>query len=131
MLFRSSSARNPQGGIIEDISTITLEFADGSTGVLNYLANGPKSFPKEEFTLVWDGKVARLNNFTRLQHWGSMALPMRHWASQQKGHLQTLDRWLKSLHDPTLRDDTNTLLEVSRWTLNAAPACQSEPKLER
>ncbi len=128
---QTSSARNPQGGIIEDISTITLEFADGSTGVLNYLANGPKSFPKEEFTLVWDGKVARLNNFTRLQHWGSMALPMRHWASQQKGHLQTLDRWLKSLHDPTLRDDTNTLLEVSRWTLNAAPACQSEPKLER
>ena len=116
----TTHAQNAQGEAIEDIATITLRFADGSTGVLNYLANGPKSFPKEEFTLFWDGKVARLDNFNRLQYWGSSTPTMRHWTSQQKGHLPTLDRWVKSLNDPCFRDDATTLFEVSRWTIKAS-----------
>jgi predicted dehydrogenase len=116
----STYARNAQGGDIEDMATITLRFADGSTGVLNYLSNGAKRFPKEEFTLFWDGKVARLDNFNKLQYWGCATPTLRHMASQQKGHLQTLDRWMKSLQDPSLRDDVSTLFEVSEWTIKAS-----------
>jgi predicted dehydrogenase/threonine dehydrogenase-like Zn-dependent dehydrogenase len=118
--IQSTYAGDPQGRNIEDMATIALRFADGSTGVLNYLSNGPKSFPKEEFTLMWDGKVARLDNFNKLKFWGCTAPTMRHWMTQQKGHLQTLDRWIKSLHDPDLRDDASILLEVSEWTIKAS-----------
>jgi len=116
-------ARDAAGGPIEDLATLTAQFEDGSIGTLHYLSNGPKSFPKEEYTLFWDGKVARLNNFTYLKYWGNMVPAMRHWVSQEKGHRQTLDRWIKSLSTVEYRDDFSTIAEVSRWTIVASLNC--------
>jgi len=108
------------GDPIEDLATVTLAFADGSVGVLNYLANGHKGFPKEEYTLFWEGRQARLTNFKRLEYWGVTASGLRHRWSQDKGHQATLSQWLEGCADPSLRPSLEVLLEVSRWAIRAA-----------
>lgn len=69
----------------EDNVAINLAFADGSLGQINYIAKGSKRFPKERVTVMWDGKVAELDNYRYLRFFGcsernSKAL----W--QDKGH---------------------------------------------
>jgi predicted dehydrogenase/threonine dehydrogenase-like Zn-dependent dehydrogenase len=60
-----------QGGAdFEDTASITLEFADGSLGQVNYVSIGHKTYPKEHCTATWDGKTLELNNFLRLKGYG-------------------------------------------------------------
>jgi predicted dehydrogenase len=50
----------------QDNVTITLTFPDGSVGVIDYLANGDKSFPKEYIEVFCGGQVAVLDDFRNL-----------------------------------------------------------------
>jgi predicted dehydrogenase len=51
----------------EDNVSITLTFPDGSIGVVDYLANGDKSFPKERVEVFCGGAIAVLDDFRSLQ----------------------------------------------------------------
>ncbi len=51
----------------QDNVCITLSFEDGSVGVVNYLANGDKSFPKERVEVFCGGRVAVLEDFRSLE----------------------------------------------------------------
>src|SRR6185436_13181852 len=51
----------------EDNVSMTFTFPDGSVGVVDYLANGDKSFPKERIEVFCDGMVAVLDDFRVLQ----------------------------------------------------------------
>ncbi len=58
----------PDGGKYrEDNVSMTFAFADGSLGVVDYLANGDKSFPKERVEVFCGGMVAVLDDFVSLQ----------------------------------------------------------------
>jgi len=58
----------PDGGKYrEDNVSMTCTFPDGSIGVVDYLANGDKSFPKERVELFCGGMVAVLDDFVSLQ----------------------------------------------------------------
>jgi hypothetical protein len=54
----------------QDNVTMTFTFADGSIGVVDYLANEDKSFPKERVEAFCGGKVAVLDDFRSLELWG-------------------------------------------------------------
>jgi predicted dehydrogenase len=54
----------------EDKMSISLSFADGSIGTVNYFGNGHKGYPKEMLEVFSEGRVLRLNNFRRLQGYG-------------------------------------------------------------
>ena len=58
-----------------DCAVISLTFADGSIGTLQYFANGHRSFPKERLTVFCDGKVLELDNFRVLRGYGWSELP--------------------------------------------------------
>jgi predicted dehydrogenase/threonine dehydrogenase-like Zn-dependent dehydrogenase len=81
-----------QGGASDCISgsdtvTATLSFADGSTGTLQYISSGHRSFPKERITVFCDGRVLELDNFRTLRGWGWPKFSRRRtWFSQDKGH---------------------------------------------
>ena len=47
----------------EDNVSMTFTFPDGSIGVVDYFANGDKSFPKERVEVFCEGKVAVLDDF--------------------------------------------------------------------
>ncbi|MEW6241151.1 MAG: bi-domain-containing oxidoreductase [Chloroflexota bacterium] len=58
----------PDGGKYrEDNVSMTFTFPDGSVGVIDYLANGDKSFPKERVEVFCEGKIAVLDDFRTLQ----------------------------------------------------------------
>lgn len=56
--------------ISDDKVSITLEFEDGSVGLINYLANGHKSVSKERLEVFVAGRVLQLDNFRRLVAYG-------------------------------------------------------------
>ena len=46
---------------------MTFTFPDGSLGVVDYLSNGDKSFPKERVEVFCNGRVAVLDDFRTLE----------------------------------------------------------------
>ncbi len=58
----------PDGGKYrEDNVSMTFTFPDGSLGIVDYLANGDKSFPKERVEVFCGGQIAILDDFVSLQ----------------------------------------------------------------
>jgi predicted dehydrogenase/threonine dehydrogenase-like Zn-dependent dehydrogenase len=58
----------PDGGKYrEDNVSMTFTFPDGSIGIVDYLANGDKSFPKERVEVFCGGQIAVLDDFVSLQ----------------------------------------------------------------
>ena len=51
----------------QDNVSMTFTFPDGSVGVVDYLANGDKSFPKERLEVFCGGRVAVLDDFRSLE----------------------------------------------------------------
>jgi predicted dehydrogenase len=51
----------------EDNVSMTFTFPDGSLGVVDYLANGDKSLPKERVEVFCGGRVAVLDDFRALE----------------------------------------------------------------
>jgi predicted dehydrogenase/threonine dehydrogenase-like Zn-dependent dehydrogenase len=56
-----------KGKYREDNVSMTFSFPDGSIGVVDYLANGDKSFPKERVEVFCGGKIGVLNDFRSLE----------------------------------------------------------------
>jgi predicted dehydrogenase/threonine dehydrogenase-like Zn-dependent dehydrogenase len=58
----------PDGGKYrQDNVSMTFTFPDGSIGIVDYLANGDKSFPKERVEVFCSGQIAILDDFVSLQ----------------------------------------------------------------
>ena len=51
----------------DDNVSMTFTFPDGSLGIVDYLANGDKSFPKERVEVFCGGEIAVLDDFVSLQ----------------------------------------------------------------
>ncbi len=51
----------------EDNVSMTFTFPDGSIGVVDYLANGDKSFPKERVEVFCGGRIGVLDDYVSLQ----------------------------------------------------------------
>jgi len=72
--------------IRQDKMTILLEFADGSTGTVHYLANGSKNFPKERIEIFSEGRVLVMDNFKSLRAYGWKGFSKKSLSRQDKGH---------------------------------------------
>jgi predicted dehydrogenase/threonine dehydrogenase-like Zn-dependent dehydrogenase len=70
----------------QDKMTILLEFSDGSTGVVHYLANGSKNFPKERVEVFSEGRILVLDNFKLLRGYGWKGFNKLGLSRQDKGH---------------------------------------------
>jgi predicted dehydrogenase len=71
----------------EENVVLTVELADGSIGVIHYLANGGRSMPKERIEVFGGGLSAALDDFRRLELFSAerratFRAPLR----QDKGH---------------------------------------------
>lgn len=68
-----------------DTVTLMLEFEDGSIGVIHYLANGEKGFPKERLEVFCSGRILQLDNFRKLHGWGWRGFSSMNLWRQDKG----------------------------------------------
>lgn len=84
----------------EDNLSMTFTFPDGSIGVVDYLANGDKSFPKERLEVFSGGRVAVLDDFRKLEmvHDGQHRIA-RSMLRQDKGHFGEWQAFVKAIRE--------------------------------
>jgi len=114
------SARDRNGCVVDDVAHLSLEFADGSTGVVHYLSNGSRAFPKERVECFWDGRTASIDNWRRLLGYEGVLPWIERTRRMDKGHASEITEWLKAVSagGPT-PIPFEELLEVSRWAIRA------------
>jgi predicted dehydrogenase/threonine dehydrogenase-like Zn-dependent dehydrogenase len=79
----------PDGGrYSQDNLSVTIEFENGSLGVMTYVANGDKGFPKEFLEVFGGGMAARMDNYRTLMIRGGRGTTIQRKARlrQDKGH---------------------------------------------
>jgi predicted dehydrogenase/threonine dehydrogenase-like Zn-dependent dehydrogenase len=113
-----------------DNLTVTVECANGSTGVLTYVANGDRAFSKESLEVFGGGLAASLVDYRSLticQH-GRRDVHTR-WLRQDKGHRAIWRAWVSHLRgeipDPLPFNDlvtsTITILAAERSRQTGGP----------
>lgn len=80
-----------------DTATLTLAFADGSTGTVHYFANGHRSLSKERLEVFCGGKVLALDNFRVLQGYGWRGFSRMKLRRQDKGHTAGIAAFLRAV----------------------------------
>lgn len=64
----NAMGENPEDNT--DNASILLKYANGSTAVINYFANGSKSYPKERIEVFCDQRVFVIDNWRKLEAYG-------------------------------------------------------------
>ena len=82
----------------EDNVSMTFTFPDGSIGVVDYLANGDKSFPKERVEVFCGGQIAILDDFVSLQTIKD-GKKKETKSSQNKGWVEEWKIFAQAIHD--------------------------------
>jgi predicted dehydrogenase/threonine dehydrogenase-like Zn-dependent dehydrogenase len=86
----------PDAGGHNDTVNINITFANGSTGVVAYYANGPKSMPKEYIEVFHNGSSGVINNFKELRLFGKTKQKKK-LLNLDKGQKQMVEQFLQSL----------------------------------
>ena len=115
--------RSPALPITSDKATLTLEFADGSTGPILYVANGHEAFPQERLEVFCAGRVLQLDNFRVLRGWGWPGFSrMRLWR-QDKGQEACARAFMTSIQEGRASPiAVDQIIEVSRASIEAQAA---------
>ena len=114
--------------ITEDKAAIMLGFADGSFGVIHYLANGAPSFPKERIEVFTAGRTLQLDNFLKLKGYGWPGFKKSSLIRQDKGQAACAAAFLKAVETggpPPI--PATELFEVAQVTLEATDQLRSQP----
>ncbi len=90
----ASAIPDPQN--FNDTVNINIEFANGSTGVVAYYANGSKSLSKEYFEAHHAGRSAVLKDFRELEIYGRRPEKDKSW-SQNKGQAKMVADFIDSV----------------------------------
>lgn len=85
------------GRVGDDSCVITLGFADGSIGSINYFANGPKNLPKERLLIAADTMAIEVENFRCTTiHCNGTSRKLQS-LKQDKGHAAEIREFVKLL----------------------------------
>ena len=95
-----SAVALPNGGKYrEDNVSMTFTFPDGSIGVVDYLANGDKSFPKERVEVFCGGAVAVLDDFRSLETVREGKRNTVKLWGQDKGHFNEMQAFIHAIRE--------------------------------
>lgn len=101
-----------------DTFTISLTFKNGSVGVVNYFANGHKSYPKERLEVFCGEKNLVLDNFNSLKGFGFKKFKSMSLSKQDKGHAQEIKDFIQSLEKKTELIPEREIYEISKLVIN-------------
>jgi predicted dehydrogenase/threonine dehydrogenase-like Zn-dependent dehydrogenase len=107
----------PGVGVVEDKTSITLGFADGSFGTIMYLANGSASYPKERVEVFAAGRVLQLDNFRKLRGYGWPGFRSLNLWKQDKGQKACAAAFLAALDLGKPAIPAEEIFEVARVTI--------------
>jgi predicted dehydrogenase/threonine dehydrogenase-like Zn-dependent dehydrogenase len=98
----------------EDNVCVTIDFADGSTGSLVYVAEGCKTLPKERVEVHGSGRSAVIDNFASLELYGGSRASKRRLPG--KGFAEELDAFVSSLRSGKPAIPLRSLIATSETT---------------
>lgn len=110
----------------EDNVSMTFTFPDGSIGVVDYLASGDKSFPKERVEVFCGGCVAVLDDFRALETVKDGKKKTAKLIGQDKGHfreMQAFAQVIRSGGQPPIPYDQ--LMGVTKATFAAVQSLRT------
>ena len=91
----NSMGQNPKENT--DNATILLKYTNGSTGAINYFANGNKAYSKERIEVYSQGRTMIIDNFRKSEYFGTKASGMSR--SQDKGHFRQFELFLERINN--------------------------------
>ncbi|HAD07672.1 MAG TPA: dehydrogenase, partial [Anaerolineaceae bacterium] len=116
----------------QDNVSMTFVFEDGSVGIVTYLANGDKSFPKERVEVFCAGRVAVLEDFRSLELvWNGRSQKYSSHLRQDKGHQALWQAFVQAVRQggpPPIPYDH--LIGVSRASLAAVDSLRQQADVE-
>ena len=80
-----------------DNASVLLKYKNGSTGVINYFANGNKGYSKERIEVYSQGKTLIIDNFKKSEYYGTKSSGMSR--SQDKGHSEQFRLFLERIQN--------------------------------
>jgi predicted dehydrogenase/threonine dehydrogenase-like Zn-dependent dehydrogenase len=89
------NAMGPDPADNTDNASILLQYKNGSTGVINYFANGSKSYSKERFEVYSQNRTIVIDNFRKSVYYGFKSSGKS--GGQDKGHEVQFRQWLQCL----------------------------------
>lgn len=105
----------------EDKVFIVIEFADGSHGTINYLANGASTFPKERIEVFAGQRILQLDNYRVLNGFGWPGFRRERRFRADKGQADCARAFLAALRgEAPAPIAPEEIFEVSEWTIEAA-----------
>jgi polar amino acid transport system substrate-binding protein len=87
--------RNDEAVPARDNSILLFEFSNGSVGTVSYVADASKKVPKERFEASGGGRTAVIDNFARVDLFGSRKVTVR---CRGKGHEEEVAAFIDSLY---------------------------------
>ncbi|MBN1185169.1 MAG: bi-domain-containing oxidoreductase [Bacteroidales bacterium] len=96
-----------------DTVNINISFANGSTGVVAYYANGPKSLPKEYIEVYKSGAAGILDNFRNVEIFGKKKITKKIF-NQDKGQKQMVEGFLTGIHEGRSLIPFDEIIAVTR-----------------
>lgn len=115
-----------QGKYSQDNASLTFSFADGSLGVVDYLANGDKAFPKERVEVFCGGRVAVLDDYRALEMVADgRRKTLKSAFKQDKGHLGEMQALVNALRDGVAPVPYEQLAGVTRAMFAAVESIQA------
>jgi predicted dehydrogenase len=123
----------PDGGRYrQDNVSMTFRFADGSVGVVDYLANGNKNSPKERIEVFSAGKISVLDDFRTLELTSPNKTSREHaYLRQDKGHFAAWCAFCDSITNgtgPTIPYDQ--LIGVTRASFAVLRSLQTNEEVK-
>ncbi len=112
----SAVALPDRGKYREDNVSMTFTFPDASVGVVDYLANGDKSFPKERVEVFCGGLVTVLDDFRTLETVRDGRRKTEHLAGQDKGHFNEMQALVSAVRSGTPPIPYEQLIGVTQAT---------------
>jgi len=114
----------------QDNVTMTFTFADGSIGVIDYLANGDKSFPKERIEVFCSGLVAVLDDFKTLQTTKDGRRKEVKLMGQDKGHFNEMQALVNGIKNGKMPIPYEHLIGVTKATFAAVESLKSNAQIK-
>lgn len=96
-----------------DNVSININFENGSTGMLGYYSNGPKSMPKEYIEIFSSGSSAILDNFKELRIFGNKKFKKKLF-NQDKGQTQMVEKYIESLDSGEVLISFEEIISVTK-----------------
>jgi predicted dehydrogenase/threonine dehydrogenase-like Zn-dependent dehydrogenase len=91
----ANAVPDPKG--LNDTVNILIQFANGSTGVIGYYANGSKELPKEYIEIYSSGTTAIIHDFKKLEIFGKGKAAKTKLMNQNKGQKEMVEAFFDGL----------------------------------